>query len=201
MKLPFLLGVALLLFFNSISLGQSSQQVLVQPPVPLQSIRADFIQEKHLKILTHPIISTGSFTFQRPQSLRWEYLSPIRSILLMHGGEMKKFVEQDGRLVADTGMVFGSMQIVLTEISNWLDGRFSENKMFQVARPSERTILLTPKSKDLAGVISSIALTLADQTGNLDEITIFEGPESYTRMRFTNRVQNKEIPVSVFTAQ
>ena len=128
MKQPLLLCIVLVFFFMSISSVQSSEQA----PVSLQSIQADFIQEKHLKILTHPLISTGTFTFQRPQSLRWEYKQPIQSILLMHGGKVKKLVERDGRLVEDKGMQLGSMQVVLTEISNWLDGRFTENKMFRV---------------------------------------------------------------------
>ena len=86
MRLPLLLSMVLVTFLISISAVQSSEQA----PVLLQSIQADFTQEKHLKILSQPIISTGTFTFQRPQSLRWEYISPIRSILLMHGGEVKK---------------------------------------------------------------------------------------------------------------
>jgi outer membrane lipoprotein-sorting protein len=197
MKLSLFLSIALVFFLMSIASVQSSEQA----PVSLQSIQADFTQEKHLKILTHPIIATGTFTFQRPQSLRWEYLQPIRSILLMHGGEVKKFIEQDGHLVEDKGMQFGSMQVVLAEISSWLDGRFTENKMFRVVRPSPQTIELTPRSQDLAGVISRIELTLADQQGNLDEITIFEGPDSYTKMRFHNRVLNRAVPVSVFTVK
>ncbi|TKB28262.1 outer membrane lipoprotein carrier protein LolA [Desulfopila sp. IMCC35006] len=197
MKLLLLLIMALWFFLVAGPAGAVAQLT----PVPLQSVQADFVQEKHLKILTHPIISTGTFAFQRPQSLRWEYARPIRSILLMHDGEVKKFVEQDGRLVEDKGMQFGAMQVVLAEISNWLDGRFTENKMFQVARPTDRTILLTPKSQELAGVISRIELTLADQQGNLDGITIFEGPDSYTRMRFSKRVLNRKIPVAVFTVQ
>ena len=197
MRLPLILSMVLVTFLISISAVQSSEQA----PVLLQSIQADFTQEKHLKILSQPIISTGRFTFQRPQSLRWEYISPIRSILLMHGGEVKKIVERDGRLVEDQGMQFGSMQVVLTEISNWLDGRFTENNMFQVARSSAQTILLTPKNQDLAGVISRIELTLADQQGNLDSITIFEGPDSYTKMRFSNRVLNRDVPISVFTTK
>lgn len=197
MRLPLLLSMVLVTFLISISAVQSSEQA----PVLLQSIQADFTQEKHLKILSQPIISTGTFTFQRPQSLRWEYISPIRSILLMHGGEVKKFVERDGRLVEDQGMQFGSMLVVLTEISNWLDGRFTENNMFRVVRSSDQTILLTPKNQDLAGVISRIELTLADQQGNLDGITIFEGPDSYTKMRFSNRRLNRDVPISVFTAK
>ena len=191
--------IALCCLFLSIVAQTAAGQSSAPVRVPLQSVQADFVQEKHLKILIQPIISTGTFTFQRPQSLRWEYKSPIASILLMHDGKVAKFVERDGRLVADEGMQFGAMQVVLTEISNWLDGRFTENTMFEVARPAAKSIQLTPKSRELAGVISSIELTLADEQGNLEEITIYEGPDSFTRMRFSNRILNQGVPVTVFT--
>lgn len=168
-------------------------------PVQLRSVQADFIQEKHLKILARPIISTGSFTFQAPQSLRWEYRTPIRSILLMHGGKVRKFVERDGVLAEDKGMRLDAMQVVLAEISNWLDGRFTDNAMFTVSFPKKQTILLTPKEQGIAALISSIELKLGDQAGLLDKVTIFEGPDAFTSLTFSNRMINQDIPASVFT--
>ena len=172
--------------------------------VSLHSIKADFVQEKHLKILAKPLISTGTMTFQAPQSLRWEYKTPIPSILLMNGSKVKKYIERDGQLVEDRGMQFNSMQLVLAEISNWLDGRFTDNKMFTVSFPAERTVLLTPKQQALAGLISKIELKLAaqdEQQGLLDSVTIFEGPDSYTTMTFSNRILNQDFAPSVFTTR
>jgi outer membrane lipoprotein-sorting protein len=194
MKIKFLIVTLVLFFIVPVCFGQ----IAATEDVTLQSIQADFIQEKHLKILVRPIISTGTFIFQAPQSLRWEYRTPVPSILLMHGGRVKKFIEKDGLLVEDKGMGLDSMQVVLGEISNWLDGRFSDNDMFSVSFPDKSTVLLTPKEQALAGMINKIELKLADRKGLLDEVTIFEGPESYTRMIFKNRDLNKEIPVSVF---
>ncbi|MHB8988495.1 MAG: LolA family protein [Desulfobulbia bacterium] len=167
-------------------------------PMQLRSVQADFIQEKHLKILARPIISTGSFTFQAPQSLRWEYRTPIRSILLMHGGKVRKFVEREGVLAEDKGMRLDAMQVVLAEISNWLDGRFTDNAMFTVSFPKKQTILLTPKEQGIAALISSIELKLGDQAGLLDKVIIFEGPGASTSLTFSNRIINKEIPAAVF---
>jgi hypothetical protein len=195
MKLKVLIITLLLFLFVPVCFGQS----VASEPIALQSIQADFIQEKHLKILIRPIISTGTFIFQAPQSLRWEYRTPVPSILLMHGGRVKKFVEKDGLLAEDKGMGLDSMQVVLGEISNWLDGRFSDNDMFSVSFPDKSSVLLAPKEQALAGMISKIELKLADRKGLLDEVIIFEGPDSYTKMIFKNRVLNKEIPVSVFT--
>ncbi len=169
--------------------------------VDLHSIQADFVQEKHLKILARPIVSTGTFTFQAPQSLRWEYKSPIPSILIMHDGGVKKYIEKDGQFVEDRGMQVTAMQFVLAEISNWLDGRFSDNDMFSVSGPDDGIVLLSPKEKALSALINRIELKLADQQGLLDSVKIIEGPDSFTLMTFGNRSINREIPSSEFTVQ
>lgn len=193
-------------FFVSIPVVQAGAEgqgepVLQAKQVHLRSVQADFIQEKHLKILARPIISTGTFTFQAPQSLRWEYQTPIRSVLLMHGGKVKKFMERDGVLTEDKGMRLDAMQVVLAEISNWLDGRFTDNAMFTVSFPEKKTILLTPKDQGLAALISRIELKLADQAGLLDQVIIFEGPGSFTSLTFNNRTLNQEIPATLFTQE
>ncbi len=167
--------------------------------VRFQSVQADFVQEKHLKILTRPIVSMGTFTFQSPQSLRWEYRTPIQSLLLMHGSTIKKFLERDGQLTEERGARFDFMQFVLTEISNWLDGRFTDNDMFQVTFPGEYRVILTPKKEMATGLISKIELTLADKKGLLDSVKIFEDSESYTKISFKNRVLNQDLPPSLFT--
>lgn len=195
MKLFVLSGVLVLLLLGLVCSSQAAEQ----KSIALQSIQADFIQEKHLKILVRPLVSTGTFTFQTPQSLRWEYLTPVPSVLLMHGDKIKKFVDRDGQLVEDKGLRLDSMQVVLSQISNWLDGHFSDNDMFTVSFVDEKTVLLSPKDQGLAGLISKIELKLADQKGLLDGVTIFEGPDSYTKMTFENRILNKSVPLSVFT--
>ncbi len=197
MKFYFSIFVACLFLLPLVSFAESANK----SDIRIHSIKADFIQEKHLKILARPIISTGTLTFQAPQSLRWEYRTPIPSILLMNGSKVKKFIERGGRLEEDKGMQFNSMQVVLSEISNWLDGRFTDNDMFKVSFPSATTVLLTPKQQTLAGLISKIELKLADQKGLLDSVTIFEGPDSYTTMTFSNRSLNQDIAASVFTAK
>jgi len=194
----FLQVIALLVLLTVFHTALCCQAAALEP-FRLRSVQADFIQEKHLKILARPIISTGTFTFQAPQSLRWEYKTAVHSVLLLHNGRMKKFIEKDGRLVEEKAMAMDTMQVVLGQISNWLDGRFSEGDMFSVTRLDEHIVLLTAKDQALAALISKIELKLADQKGLLEKVTIFEGPGSSTSMTFNHAVLNREIPVSVFT--
>lgn len=191
----FILSAIVTLFLTAVVASSWADEQLIE----LHSVQADFIQEKHLKILVRPLVSKGTLTFQAPRSLRWEYLSPVPSILLMHGDKIRKFVQRDGQMVEDKGLRLDSMQVVLGQISNWLDGQFSDNDIFNVSFIDERTVQLSPKNQGLAGIISQIELKLASERGSLDEVTIFEGPDSYTKMSFDNRTMNAEVPLSVFT--
>jgi outer membrane lipoprotein-sorting protein len=165
----------------------------------LRSVQADFVQVKHLKILARPLVSAGTFAFQVPQSLRWEYLEPVRSVLIMHNGAVRKFVERDGRLEEERGAQVGSLQIVLAEISNWLAGRFTDNEMFTVSFVDDRTIRFTPKGQQLAALITGIEIEIGGENGLLDSVLIEEGPDSYTRMTFSNRSINQQLPATLFT--
>lgn len=165
----------------------------------LHSVQADFVQVKHLKILARPLVSTGTFAFQVPQSLRWEYLEPVRSVLIMHNGAVRKFVERDGGLEEERGAQVGSLQIVLAEISNWLAGRFTDNEMFAVSFIDDRTVRFTPKEQQLAALITGIEIEIGGENGLLDSVLIEEGPDSYTRMTFSNRSINQQLQATLFT--
>ena len=167
-------------------------------PAALQSIQAEFTQEKHLKLLVRPLVSTGLFVFQAPGSLRWEYLTPLHSVLLMHGGQIKKMIERDDHFEEDNGAGVDAMQVVLADIGNWLDGRFEENPMFSASRIDGRTVVLTPKEAGLQAIISRIELYLGSQDGVMERVLIVEGPDAHTQLTFTNVVLNRQIPQTTF---
>ena len=169
------------------------------PKVQLRSVQANFFQEKHLKILAQPITSRGTFAFQAPRSLRWEYLYPVRTLLLVHEGSMKKLVERDGKLVNDSGMAMDSMHLVLEEITNWLAGRFNDNPAFTASFPDEESIVLTPKDAGLAAIISRIDLHLQGRDGLIDSVIINEGPDTFTRLTFSDAVLNEPLAEKLFT--
>ena len=168
-------------------------------PAALHSVQAEFTQEKNLKILVRPLVSRGVFAFQAPQSLRWEYLRPVHSVLLLHEGRMQKLIERDGRFEPDNGAGVDAMRIILQDIGSWLDGRFTANPLFHVTRTGERTVVLIPKEQGMQAVISRIELQLGPEQGVMERVTIFEGPDNFTRLTFTNAVLNRAIPVETFT--
>jgi len=162
------------------------------------AIRAEFVQEKHMKILVRPLVSQGMFYFKAPRSLRWEYRSPIQSILLTHGGKTRRFIRKDGKVSEDAGAQLPAVQMVLHEITQWLKGRFDENPMFSSHLEPGPKVVLRPKEKKFAGMIQRIELILADRPGMIRSVTIFEGEDSFTRLRFKKVVLNPPLPDDLF---
>lgn len=191
-------SIAVLLFFVSVVGVQA--QGSEHPPVRVESVQADFIQEKQLPILARPILSKGRFAFQAPESLRWEYFTPVRTVLLMDDGHTRKFIQHDGKFVEEQGMGVDSMQIVLQEITGWLDGEITDTATFRAQVKESGLIVLTPREAALAKIISHIELKLLGSSGLMESVTLYEGPESFTRMVFSGGVLNKDIAASRFTA-
>jgi len=63
-----------------------------------------------MKILVKPLVSNGRFLFTAPNSLRWEYFSPVKSILLLHNGNVKSYIEGKNGLVEDTKVKAQAME-------------------------------------------------------------------------------------------
>ncbi|MFO7560783.1 MAG: outer membrane lipoprotein carrier protein LolA [Desulfobacterales bacterium] len=162
------------------------------------SVRAGFTQKKHMKILAKPLVSKGVVLFKRPKSVRWEYLEPVKSILLMDKGRVRRFIESDTGMVEDTGAGVQIMQFVLQEISFWLGGNFDRSPNFSSTLLAGRTIMLQPKEESFSQVIERIELKLSDIPGVMDRVTIFESEGSYTVYTFHDTTINPAIDDSLF---
>jgi hypothetical protein len=164
----------------------------------IETIRADFIQEKHLKILSKPLISRGSLYFKAPRSLRWEYESPVPSVLLMHNGQINRFVKSGEGFSRDSGMKLKVMQVVMDEITLWISRRFQDNPNFNAIPEPGPKIIMTPKENTLTPIISHIELTLSDRPGIINTVTIFENEDSSTKLIFKDAILNEPLNDSFF---
>jgi outer membrane lipoprotein-sorting protein len=164
----------------------------------IQTINARFVQEKHLEILIKPLISKGAFYFRAPASLRWEYFSPIRSILLMHGGKVRRFIGNENGFKEDASPGLQAMEMVLQEISLWLKGEFSENPNYHASLEGDHKIVMVPVNPAFSKIIQRIEILLSDRPGVIDTVTIYEGKTSFTRIRFEDVKINQGIVDTLF---
>jgi outer membrane lipoprotein-sorting protein len=164
----------------------------------VDAVSADFVQEKHLPILARPLVSKGKLAYRRPDSLRWEYVTPVKSILVLHEGNAQRLVQTDRGMVADDSVRLQAMQFVMPEIGAWLSGRFEDNSLFTATLLPDRRISLQPQDAGMARFIQRIELQLADRPGEIEQVTIFEGEEAFTRMVFSQTRINPDLDDRLF---
>ena len=165
----------------------------------IQSVKAEFLQKRHLQILKDPLLSEGRFFYLASGSLRWEYLSPLRSVMLQKGDNIRLYHFSEGAWKEEMTQAVEARRMVLAEMSQWFRGRFEESKIFSHAYspgPPGR-ILLTPK-EGINRFILGIEIVLSERPGVLDRVEIAEPGGSATRIEFRNVEINSNLPSEIF---
>jgi len=162
----------------------------------IQTLEADFVQTKELEILSKPLVSRGTLSSRRPSELRWEYESPLRSVLLATPRGVKRYVYKGGKWVPDAGAKVEAIRAVLAEMNLWLRGDFEESKVFKATlRQGKPTrVELVPRDPAMKKYITRIWLVLGDKPGVLTAIDIEEGAKASTHIAFANVKLNGPIP-------
>lgn len=166
----------------------------------IQTISADFVQKKSMKILSKPLVSEGKFYYAAPSSIRWEYIKPLRSVVISGKGYTKRYISSGGKMIEDKTGGAQSMRIVLDEIAGWMSGKFDSNPSFTASlkEGSDAVITLTPVGKGMAGMIERIDITVSRKDMSAKSVRIVESASAETRIDFAHVVINKEINPSVF---
>jgi len=196
---PHLLIRALFLLTAFLCLGWAdSWEELKTAAGTVTSVRAGFTQEKHMKILARPLVSKGILLFQGPDSLRWEYKDPVQSILLLHNGKTRRFVQKNGNLIEDAAANLQSMQVVVQEITQWLNGRFDDNPAFAARLEPGRKIVMMPREEAFARLIQRIEIFLSDRPAVIKSVMIFENEDSFTKLDFKDVILNQKLDDALF---
>jgi outer membrane lipoprotein-sorting protein len=165
----------------------------------IQSVRADFLQERHVQILKEPLVSEGRFFYLSSGSLRWEYLRPLKSVMLQKGESVRLYHFSEGVWRQDMTQGVEARRMVLAEMSQWFQGRFEESRVFKhsyVQGPPGR-ILLIP-GEGVSKFILGIEIVLSDKPGVIDRVEMTEPGGSSTRIVFRNVEINAGLDSKVF---
>ena len=193
--------LALILLLPFLAAWADSWEGLREASRRITSVDAHFTQKKTLPMLSRPFVSEGRFFFQAPSQLRWEYDRPLRSVLIMNGGDVKRFVRDPGGWREETGASMSAMQVVLDEIVNWQQGRFDANPRFRASLSTgpETKVTLVPREASWGKMIRRIELTLSrEQAGVMKSVRVVEDERSFTDLDFSRVRVNRPLSASLF---
>jgi outer membrane lipoprotein-sorting protein len=164
------------------------------------TLEADFRQEKELALLAKPEVSSGTFTYSKPNNVLWTYSAPKRVQMVIANGvlttyyadlakaeriDVKKFEDRIFKYMGATGAI--------DELARYFDFTFKDAK----SKPAWE-LDLTPKNRAVAKRVKHIKLAIDKKTYLTTKIEYVEGDGDITRYEFSNIRINQPVPPSRF---
>lgn len=173
---------------------------------PYHAFATRFSQRKHLDILDVDLMSEGMIFFSRPGSVRYEILSPVRSLMVYDGRKVRCYAFSEGkwRLLNNPGAT--AIGQVLRQIGRWIQGDFdADRKMFEISVVPSQTggcIHLVPRSEAVSRFIRRVEIYVektSDDYG-VSRVIIRESDVDLTEMRFRQELRNPPVPEGAFSS-
>jgi len=165
----------------------------------IRSVKADFLQKRFLQILTKPLLSEGKLFFYTPDSVRWEYLNPLRSVMLQKGSTIQVYNFSEGKWKPEITQAVEARRMVVAEISQCFQGRFDESKAFKhIYSPGPPARVTMVPGEGINKFIQRIEIVLSARPGAIDRVEIEEPGGSRTLIEFRNVEINSSFSSEVF---
>ncbi|MGE7776917.1 LolA family protein [Chitinophaga sp. NPDC101104] len=167
-----------------------------------QSIKSDFVQEKHLSLLADKITSKGKFWFKKENRVRMEYASPTYYLMIINGKNVRIKDSRTDRSISTGGnKLFEQISRITADC---VQGNVLNNKDFtaKVQENDKQYLLqLTPVAKGMKDFFSSIELLVDKKDLGVAKIVMHEASGDRTEMNFTKKELNAAIPDEMFAVK
>ncbi len=168
-----------------------------------RSLSSDFVQEKHLSIFSEILLSQGHFSYQQPDSLRWELLTPVHSGFVLRGqqGERWNGLSKDVSVFrTDRDPIMGVIAEQLLAWAkvdiDWLKGRYR----IELLSDQPVRLQLFPLDQGEAGFIEELQILFAVDNSHVELVEMHETGGDKTLLRFQNTTMNQVLSSETFQA-
>jgi len=167
----------------------------------VRGFRADFTQEKKLRVFKQPVTSSGVLLFERPDRMRWETRKPFRSLLVVNGKNVAKFEWVDGkRRALKLGRGADALLVAMNRLRAWFTGKFDESAFsIESKEEPELKLILRPKDKAIQARIDRLEFYPAKDLKSMRRVVIVETGGDVTTLRFTHHKANEPAPKNTFS--
>lgn len=198
----------LFLFLSSFSQGQTSEmkdiagfkKLFSDVTRKTQTIEANFIQEKHLSIVSEKIITKGKFLFKKEKKLRWEYIDPFYYLIIINNGAL--FIqdeEKKSKVDIRNNKMFDEINFI---IMGCVQGNlFNDEKRFSSSffeNGASFLVRLKPLEPTLKEYLIDIKIFFSKTDLMVTRLEMYEPSGDYTIIDFSGKKINTNIPDEKF---
>jgi len=163
------------------------------------SIKADFVQDKNLSMLSEKITSKGNFWFKKDSRVRMEYTTPFKYLMILN--KDKAYVKdgaKESKVSTKSNKMFQQINKIMIDC---MQGATLDNTDFKTRVFENKTsalVELTPVTKGMKEMFKSINVIVDKKDFSVVSIQMQELSGDNTIMRFTNKELNAAIPDNLF---
>lgn len=179
---------------------RASQEVLdklQQELTSVETIEADFAQEKQLKVLKHKLKITGHFALQKPDKLVWIVDKPVKYAIKVEGDELRQWDEDTNKVQVVHVGGDPTFKAITDQLQSWFLGDYrtlAESYDVYLESESPLTLGFTPKSGTMvASVLSHVDLIFSGDGKYLDKMIIREAGGDVTTLNYIDTRINQPI--------
>jgi len=165
-----------------------------------KSIECDFVQKKYLEVLEEPVVSKGTFCFKRENLIRWEYLSPVKYLIIINNDKVLVKDEKKSNVIDTktnklfkelTDMMMSCFKGNLQVIEKKYSVQYFEDEKNYITR-------LVPLDKNAGVYLKNIDMYFDKKDMTIDKLLIVEPSNDYTEYAFINKKLNTVISAEKF---
>ena len=173
------------------------EQKMVDRLKAIETLKCDFVQAKTSTLLTEKAVSKGILLYRNPLMLRWEYINPTPSTLILNANNAV-LLNKDGKRTGNDKMSkqLGGLIIGLINGDGIKNSKQFSAEIFETS--SQFCIVFTPVQKRLQEYFKSIEMKIDKNTLLSPEIVMNEKSGDKTVIYMKNIILNKEIPQNKF---
>jgi len=157
----------------------------------LASIESRFTQTKHIRLLSEKIVSTGNFSYQKPNKVCLDYLNPVKYRIVVNGNKIK--IDADGKTnIFDAGSnrLMEQMSVLLSAcMTGNLDRLSSDYELTFKENDTQYWIAVVPQGSAKA-YMKCIDIFLNKKDFSVRQLKITESSDDYTEYVFTGQKKN-----------
>lgn len=165
----------------------------------INSFSCNFVQVKYLEIFPRPVRFSGRLSLVRPDKLRWHFLKPLPSVLILNGNRGLKCDGQGPvrKFSLDRDPV---MRVVAEQLWAWSSGSYRKLRDdFDFKLLPGPALIFSPAGKDAAAFISQIKVLFDPEFLQPLEVEISEPGNDRTVIHFSDYRRNLDLAEELFT--
>lgn len=192
--------VLLLVLVAAAAPADDARDRIAKQSAGIESIQATFDQEKRLSVFQETLRSSGRFAFARPDRLRWELLSPVRTGFVLKGNKGERWHEMMDRREAFSIDRDPVMRAVSEQLMAWASADFARlEAQYEIStlRDAPARFRLVPRSAVLRDQLEAIEVTFAPGERHVAEVFVKEKNGDSTRLTFKGVQLNAALPAGL----